>query len=66
MMNHYQQQLKLVETSQKATIDAMEKYHLIEKDFHEYRNESERKIERLVRENEQLRQFEPDDKTYDE
>lgn len=29
MMSHYQQQLKLLETSQKATIDAMEKYRLI-------------------------------------
>lgn len=42
----------------------MEKCRLIEKEFHEYRSESERKVERLVRENEQLRQFEPEDKAY--
>jgi predicted nucleic acid-binding Zn-ribbon protein len=66
MMNHYQQQLKLLEVSQKSTLDAVEKYRLIEREFHDYRTESERKVERLVRENEQLKQFEPEDKAYDQ
>ena len=43
-MASYQQQLKTFETNQKAMIEHMEKYRIVEKEYQQYRNESESKI----------------------
>ena len=67
LFQHFKEQARLLEQSQRASVETMTKYRQLDEEFQEYRIESERRVTTLVKENEQLKVVEESTfKDYDE